>query len=364
MAKVRVHSAEIEKATFGPDDEIVVEGPDALKAVHELRAGGIDPVRLSYMADGAERHFHWDLARRADEINRFQGATRFMSCGFDDEIGESIIERIQHDSDLEKRRSAMGRIIRWRYPEVVVTAGPFGAGKSLFAQILAMNFVKANDAPVLFCCWEDQEEEIVASLERFRDTVLRGSPIQKDFLQRFHIVRVDPEKDRLMSEYIGLCEYYNKRFGVKHIVLDPWNEFDHQKNTKQTETEYVREVMKEIRKTANRLSSIINIVTHVSAEFIDNKGGFTPFRLSNAFGSVQFANKADRGFCVTRASRWAQEGGSHMIVRQDKVKQESKMTRPMMGVKATMALHYSDANSQLYYDRMVSESEEVRKLWR
>src|SRR5688572_32745370 len=104
-----------------------------------------------------------------------------------------------------------------------------------------MNFVKANDEPVLFCCWEDQEEEIVAGLDRFRNTVLRDHGLHHEFLTRFHIVRVDPEKDRFMKDYIDLCEYYNKRFGVKHVVLDPWNEFDHQKSVKQTETEYVRE---------------------------------------------------------------------------------------------------------------------------
>src|SRR5688572_22387020 len=150
---IRVHSAEISSLAgrLHGEEEIIVEGPDAYRAMHELRAGGIDPLRLSYVDGSAVRHFHWETARRADEIDRSRSADRFMPCGFDDQVVESIVERMERDEDHEKRRLAMRDFIRWRYPEVVVTAGPFGAGKSLFAQILAMNFVKANDEPVLFC---------------------------------------------------------------------------------------------------------------------------------------------------------------------------------------------------------------------
>ncbi len=343
----------IEECSPLEDHEVVVTcGPHALALMQDLRSRGVAPERLSYFdpVAGRERDFYWADQKLIREVQTTDGQ-KFLRCGI----------------------SGFSSTLRWRLPEVVVVAGPYGSGKSLFAQILAQDFARHHSAGVSLTCWEDQADEIRSGLIRYRDTAMRedGDKFRELYLDLFRVTTVPAGQDRKISEHLDRMRYQAKRFGTKFFVLDPWNEFDHEKASKQSETEYVREVMKAIRRLADELQIITLITTHIAAEFIGHDGSIKPFRVAHAFGSSQFANKMDRGFCVARTDKWGPQ--THMLVRQDKVKLEDRwggsgdgrrVIQERMGMKGTFVFEYSSDTNSLYWDRKISESEDVQKIWR
>ncbi len=333
-------------------DEFVAVGPNFMSLMANMRAAGIPPEYLSY-DDGVDiKDFYyadqkpiWDIQEPTDR--------KFLRCGI----------------------SGLTHHLRWRLPEVVVVAGPYSSGKSLFAQILAQDFARVHSAPVSLTCWEDEADEIKAGLIRYRDTAMKqqheGDQFREMFLDLFRITTVPSSADRKLSDHFDRMRYQAKRFGTKFFVLDPWNEFDHERARQQTETEYVREVMKAVRRLADELKIIILITTHVSAEFIGNDGSIKPFRVAHSFGSSQFANKMDRGFCVIRTDKWGPQ--THMLLRQDKVKLEDRWAgsgderrkiQERMGNKGTFVFEYSAQTNSLYWDADISKDESVQKIWR
>jgi len=259
--------------------------------------------------------------------------------------------------------------MHWRLPELTLIAGPYAAGKSLFAQILAQDFVARNDQWASLTCWEDQVDEIRDGLVRYRDSTIVPAQMKSEFLSRFRLTIVDDDTEREISKHFERIEYENKRFGIKFFVLDPWNEFEHRKADRQTEGDYVINVLTAATKLCNRLRIIIVLTTHVSAEFISHGEGFKPFRLAHAFGSSQFGNKVHRGFCIARTRKW--NALSHMIIRQDKVKLESIIQtdsegrsiihKARMGYPDTMAFIYDPMVNTIHHDGQASVS--AKEAW-
>jgi hypothetical protein len=153
---------------------------------------------------------------------------------------------------------------------------------------------------------------------------------------------------------MDLVRYHRERYGTRFFVLDPWNEVDHVKDARQTETDYVRDMMKAFRRLVDKLQIVLLIVTHVPAKNIRGNGEIEPFKLAHCFGSVQFANKADRGLCVVRTQGL---GGDHMVIRQDKAKDEE-----FMGGKGTVAVRYRSETHSLEYDGEATA--QVQDVWK
>jgi hypothetical protein len=243
----------------------------------------------------------------------------------------------------------------WRLPELVVMAGAYGSGKSTVGQMLAAGFASGPGVELgsgaMLCSWEDIGAEVRRNFAAFGEA--RDCP---DILDRVSFVRRHPDADRLLSWYMELVEYHRDRFGTRFFVLDPWNEMDHVKDSRVSETDYVRDMMKALRRLVDRLGIILVVATHVPAKVIKGDGAIEPFRIGHAFGSVQFANKADRGICVLRSKKYDQDKG-HTILRIDKVKVERRM-----GKKSTIAMVFNSEHFQVCYDKKVTG--EVKEIWR
>jgi hypothetical protein len=113
-------------------------------------------------------------------------------------------------------------------------------------------------------------------------------------------------------------------------------------------------MMKAFRRLVNKLGIILVVVTHVAAKNVKQDGSIEPFRIAQAFGSVNFANKADRGICVVRTKSL---GGDHTVIRFDKSKIERRM-----GKKGTVGMRYDDTKFAFEYDSHATS--EVRDLWK
>ncbi len=330
------------------DGEVVVvdKGDAALDAAKNLASRGIKPTRISYVdlgplddfqqAVGRPKHFFWSDAVALEDLPEDQADLVLMKSG----VGF-----------LDKNLSW-----GWRLPELGVIAGSYGSGKSTVGQYLAASFVdgpgRAIDASALLCSWEDIGSEVKANINCYQT----WSGGERDLLKKIHFVRRGPNEDRLISWYKDLVRYYHERYNTKFFILDPWNEMDHVKDIKQSETDYVRDVMKDLRRLVDELKIILIVATHVPAKIIKGNGEIEPFKIAQAFGSSQFGNKADRGICILRAKKWDPTNG-HTILRLDKAKVEGKM-----GIRGTLGLRFDRNKFRFEYDAYVTES--VRDVWK
>lgn len=335
-----------------PADEYVLCGADAYGCMLDLRGRGIDPLKLSWLEAAKVRDFYWHRHQSIeDRVRSMPPRAGYLVCGI----------------------TGLKDIMQWRSNELGLIAGPFGQGKSLLALALAQDFAHRHQARVSLTCWEDDAEQIHHGLKRYRDTVMKDEPadIRQAFLGQFRITVVDEELDRRVSDHFDRMEYEAKRYGVKFFVLDPWNEFEHEKGLGQTEADYVINVMTRAAKMTRSLDVIILLTTHVSSEFISIKADeIKPFRINNAFGTSQFGNKVHRGFCVARTTRWGAQ--SHMIIRHDKAKEEDRWSsgddgprcsERRMGRRETLVMRYSSDTNTLYWDKALSLEEYTRGLW-
>ncbi len=345
------------------DMEIVVVGRngDAKKAAFELASRGIAQAKLNYVeADGQNtladllknpRHLYWDDVRPLAHAPAEDSITVYRS-------GIPCLDAN----------------VKWRLPELCVTAGPYASGKSLLAQILAINFVCENGEDgwgeqydqygvvlpklpgcnALLCSWEDMPAKMRDNASKIASARGRDAG---DILERVHYVCRDPNEDRLIAWFVDIVRYHHDRYNTRFFVLDPWNEIDHVKEARQSETDYVRDMMKAFRRLVDELKIILNVVTHVPAKLVRQDGAIEPFRLAHAFGSSQFANKADRGFCVVRSKTLSHDQSDRMAIRFDKVKIE-----PDMGVTGSVAFRYDRERCDLHYD--AEATEELRGIWK
>jgi AAA domain len=240
-----------------------------------------------------------------------------------------------------------------------VMAGAYGAGKSSLAQIFAARFMACHGRKLgctaLLCSWEDLASEMRRNV---RAHAAYHQCDAKWLLDSMHYVCRPPEEDRFILWYMDLVRYYVRAFNTRFFLLDPWSEFDHVKPKDQSETDYVRDMMKLFRRLVDELQIILLVVTHVPAKYVGGDGKVEPFRIAHAHGSSQFGNKADRGICVVRTRAFDSERG-HWIVRFDKAKIERRMGR-----KGTVALRYDEDHHTITYDTAVTNEKAVREMWK
>ena len=81
------------------------------------------------------------------------------------------------------------------------------------------------------------------------------------------------------------------------MVIDPWNELEHNRVDSQTETEYISQALKRVRQFARRYGIHLWIVAHPAKLYRDKNGKIpipTPYDIS---GSARWRDKADN--CIT-----------------------------------------------------------------
>ena len=90
------------------------------------------------------------------------------------------------------------------------------------------------------------------------------------------------------------------RYGVNAVILDPYNEFDHQRPSGMTETEYVSQMMSKLKRFAQTYSVHIFFVAHPAKMRRSHDGSFPMVEPYDIAGSANFANKADVILIVER----------------------------------------------------------------
>lgn len=216
--------------------------------------------------------------------------------------------------------------------ELTVVTGIASHGKSAWVSALLVNL--AHEHHWQFALFSPENHP----LERFAATLAEqviGKPFDGDYnrmslaeMQRAlawlgeHFSFLMPDDDApTVERLLALAKVQVYRQGIKGLVLDPWNEIEHSRPTGLSETEYISQVLTQIRRFARLHGVHVWIVAHptklqkaVKGEYEGKYPPPTPYDIA---GSAHWRNKADN--CIT-IWRDVESNSTHVEVHIQKVR--------------------------------------------
>ena len=206
----------------------------------------------------------------------------------------------------------MDEIFKVRPSEVTIVSGVPNCGKSEFIDAIAVNMAKEHDYKFAMCSFENPVSD---HLNKLSEKYV-GKPARKDtwvkqmeeeelldaydwIAQHFFFVRAEDESPTIDWCIQALISSV-LRYGVNAVILDPYNEFDHQRPSGMTETEYVSQMMSKLKRFAQTYSVHIFFVAHPAKMRRSHDGTFPMVEPYDIAGSANFANKADVILIVER----------------------------------------------------------------
>lgn len=113
----------------------------------------------------------------------------------------------------------------------------------------------------------------------------------------FHLIRCQDDELPSIDWVLDLARAAVLRYGIRGLVIDPYNELDHQRPGAMSETEYVSQMLTKIKRFAQHHDVHVWFVAH-PRQMRDWKGD--PPNLYDISGSAHFINKCDNGVVVHR----------------------------------------------------------------
>lgn len=118
------------------------------------------------------------------------------------------------------------------------------------------------------------------------------------------------------------------RYGVKCLVIDPWNEIEHDRRHGQSETEYISESLTKIKRFARKYCIHVFIVAHptkLNTEYGTNLYSIPkPYDIS---GGANWRNKADQCICVYRFVGEMDEQIVDVYIQKIRCKEDGRVGR-------------------------------------
>lgn len=124
--------------------------------------------------------------------------------------------------------------------------------------------------------------------------------IAKYWMQERFFFILPPDDELTIDHILKKAEVTVKRYGIRGLVIDPWNELDHSRPAGLSETEYISLSLTKIRRFARTFQVHVWVVAHpvkLQKEVNGNYPVPTPYDIS---GSAHWRNKADCAIAIWR----------------------------------------------------------------
>ncbi|KAL5731539.1 DNA helicase [Ranunculus cassubicifolius] len=197
--------------------------------------------------------------------------------------------------------------------ELTIVTGVPNSGKSEWIDALLCNINEREGWKFALCSMENKVREHARKLlekhikKPFFNAGYSGTTermTEEDFErgkewlnETFHLIRCEDDSLPSITWVLTLAKAAVFRHGVRGLVIDPYNELDHQRPPNQTETEYVSQMLTKIKRFAQHHACHVWFVAH-PRQLQQWVGG--PPNLYDISGSAHFINKCDNGIVVHR----------------------------------------------------------------
>lgn len=195
--------------------------------------------------------------------------------------------------------------------EMTIVTGIPSHGKSQFLDALVMNLARQHDWTIGICSPENLPvaRHVAKLIEQYTGRPFSEGPSQRlpqdelitalDWLHQ-HVIFIAPEENLTIPALLQAAKSLVARHGIRGLIIDPWNEFDHSRQTHQTETEYISMALGQIRRFARNHGVHVWVVAHPAKLCRRDDGSYPVPRPYDISGSAHWSNKADNCLTVWR----------------------------------------------------------------
>ncbi|WKA09348.1 hypothetical protein VitviT2T_027005 [Vitis vinifera] len=197
--------------------------------------------------------------------------------------------------------------------ELTIVTGVPNSGKSEWIDALLCNINRSVGWRFALCSMENKVREHARKLlekhikkpffdagygESIERMSIEEFELGKKWLsETFYLIRCENDSLPNIKWVLDLAKAAVLRHGVRGLVIDPYNELDHQRPANQTETEYVSQMLTIIKRFAQHHSCHVWFVAH-PRQLHHWDGG--PPNMYDISGSAHFINKCDNGIVIHR----------------------------------------------------------------
>ncbi|QBQ53391.1 bifunctional DNA primase/helicase [Nitrosococcus wardiae] len=197
--------------------------------------------------------------------------------------------------------------------ELTVVTGIPNSGKSNWLDCLALNLAQQQGWRFGVFSPENQpvSHHMARMIEKWAGKPFNAEPpsrlspstleMGKEWVhEHFYWILPDNDQDWTVDLVLDCARALVLRYGIKGLLLDPWNEFEHLRASNMTETEYISSVLKRIGQFARHHQVHVWIVAHPAKLFRGKNDQYPVPTLYDISGSANWRNKADNGLVIYR----------------------------------------------------------------
>ena len=198
--------------------------------------------------------------------------------------------------------------------ELTIVTGIPSHGKSQFLDALTVNLARVHGLTIGVCSPENLPvaRHIAKLIEQYTGWPFREGPTrrlpQEELITALnwlheHFVFIAPEDTLTIPGLMDIAKRLVARHGLRGLIIDPWNEFEHTRPHGQTETEGISHALTQIRRFARNHGVHVWVVAHPQKLYRREDGSYPvpgPYEIS---GSANWRNKADNCLTLWRDER-------------------------------------------------------------
>lgn len=237
--------------------------------------------------------------------------------------------------------------------ELTIVTGVPNSGKSEWIDALLCNLSELHGWTFAMCSMEKRATDHARQLaEKFIGRPFFDLPyargvtrMSKDELDtaldwvddRFHLIRYEDDQLPSVDWVLDVAKAAVYRYGIRGLVIDPYNELDHQRPAAMSETEYVSQMLTKVKRFAQTAGVHVWFVAHPRQ--LREWRGQAP-NLYDISGSAHFINKADNGIVVHRNRDPSDVVGNQVDILVRKVRNKAA------GIIGDCVLEYERVNGR------------------
>lgn len=238
------------------------------------------------------------------------------------------LDGLPAEPDIEPKTTGWGRLdehLKVYHPALMVVTGFANGGKSTWTMQLAANLARLHGWGIALASFEMRSSSVVRSLKAayLRKPMRQWSREEEDRAEQFVRERFtfiapglgESDEQASMDWLIDRMRVAVIRYGARVIVIDPWNEIEHDRAQGESITDYTGRALRRLKRFAHQYGCLVVVVAHPSKGAALNKDG-EDLTLYDIADSAHWANKPDIGVVVSRLGKDASDGVSAIQIRK------------------------------------------------
>lgn len=358
-------------------EEIVIatDGDEAGTMLREelMRRLGVERCRFVAYPDESRVDLSGQLKRPCKDLNEvlvYFGKERVLECiqdakvvpvdgvYFVEDIFGSMFDNFKKGIQLapETRFRDLDNYFRWKKGAVNVFTGYANAGKTFFVLQLMLTKSMYDDWKwAVFCPENYPANDFFDDMVEMYNGKSLGDMVDEEYVTACeflneHFFYVYPDNDHDLLSIHDKFRYLVLKKGVDGVVIDPFNQLDHNQKAYQREDQYLSDVLKDIKRFALLNNVTYNIVAHPKNPKYEQDKSLPVVDMYDLYGGSMWGNKADHVVSYHRPNWHVDKNSPEVEIHIQKVKR--KRTGGKQGM-VEMRLNWAQKR---YIESMESES--------